>query len=72
MLKPRGIERERPPAYPRLASHGSPGLQGCWADESANLDLKRIAQSAHVMHWHGRVLNSWGALSGKGIKRNLS
>lgn len=33
-------------------------MQACWVDESDNLRLKRLAASAHVHHWHARVLDA--------------
>lgn len=44
---------------PRLQTHGSPALQGCWGDESANFELKPICRTAHEAHWHARVLTDW-------------
>ena len=49
----------------RLDSHGSPGYQSCWSDESANFELKRICRGAHAAHWNARVLINWRAVEGR-------
>ena len=46
----------------RLLFYGSPQWVACWADEGANLELKRICQGAYYSHWHLRVLGSWRSL----------
>lgn len=45
----------------RLLTHGAPFLGNCWADESANNDLRSTARGAHAAVWHARVLLSWAA-----------
>ena len=53
----------------RLASHGSPAYHACWADESANFQLKVMCQAAHRAVWHGRVLATWASKSGHDVTR---
>ena len=53
----------------RLASHGSPAYHACWADESANFQLKVMCQAAHRAVWHGRVLATWASTSGHDVTR---
>ena len=52
----------------RLRTHGSPRWQGCWADETANSQLKRMSSAAHSLVWHARVLATWAAHDGKRLR----
>ena len=53
----------------RVASHGSPGLQACWDDETCNFKLKLQVMAAHRSVWHGRALASAAAANKRGRKR---
>ena len=47
----------------RLGTHGAPALMECWADETANFQLKSLAAQSHRSIWHARLLSSWKGLS---------
>ena len=43
----------------QLGYLGSSAAAGTWRDEQANGELREMAEHAHEIHWHARVLSEW-------------